>query len=582
MNLLYKILLVLILTTSSTAFAQLPYNIGFENGNFDGWELFIGKRDVNGAPDVLIPTSSIPNFSNSLGQFAVFDISSKKVLDRFGSFPVLCPNGSKYSIRLGIVDVKPWASGRIQRITYTFDVPAGVTEYNLTFNYAIVLENAGHNFNEQPFFSAKVFNVTDHKYINCPSFEFTAPSAVPGFKRSTLTAKGDSVPPDTGPVYYKDWSTALINLKNYAGKKIRLEFTTEDCMLQEHFGYAYLDVDEKLSFKPISGNIFCADQNVKTVTLKGPAGFEGYTWYTNNDFTKPGQPGQSITVPANDLDKYALHLKPYLGLGCDDTLYTVLKKLQEPINLVVSPQVYGCPETGADLTAANVTAGSIGSLSYTYFKDQFGQEEVSFPYAVLQPGTYYIQATNIGGCVSSLLPVEVILTKPNINVPGPLVVPYRQTGDLSTAFTRIAGNSYTYFYDADATKSIINGKVDAAGRYYIKATNQYSCSAIASVDVTISPPPPYKIEASNTFTPNNDGINDLFFIKITGFVTLNQLTIYNRYGKEVFATRSINDYWTGNDGGNKLPSGTYYWVFDGVEDHSKILVRQGGSITIIR
>ena len=580
MNRFYKILFVLILFTNTTLLAQLPYNIGFENGNFDGWELLVGQRDENGAPDVIVPTTSVPGFDNKLGQFTIYDRNSKDKLDRFGLFPVICPNGSKYSIRLGNGEIK--AAGRIQRVTYTFDVPAGVTEYNITFNYAIVLENPGHAPNEQPFFSAKVFNVTDNQYVSCPNFEFFAPSELPGFKHSSIDLDGIPVPPNTGSIFYKDWSTALVNLKSYAGKKIRLEFTTEDCMLQWHKGYAYFDIDEKLSYRPIQGSIFCSDQNLASVTLKGPAGFEGYTWYKNGDFNQPGISGQSITVPAVDGDKYALHVSPYLFLGCSDTLYTVLQKLTEPIKLVVAPKIYGCPEAGADLTAASVTAGSIGSLSFAYFKDKFGQVEVPFPYAVLQSGTYYVQATNVGECVSELLPVEVILTKPSINVTGPLVVKFRETGDLSTTFTHVPGISYTYFKNEDATIPVVNGKVDVSGTYYIKATNPYSCSVIASVQVTVSPPPPFKIEAPNTFTPNNDGINDNFSVKIIGDVTLKLLSIFDRYGRLVFTTRSVNDHWTGNNGPNRLPFGTYYWVFEGTDDYYHRIVKQGGAITIIR
>lgn len=563
MSLLCKIFFILLLFASNSLYAQLPSNIGFENGNLNGWEKSIGKRSLLGG-DIMEPSTDVPYPD----RFVVYDASSKYVVDEYGDFPVLCPNGSKYSIKLG----NKIASGKMQRVTYTFDIPQGISSYSLIFNYAVVLENPPHNHDQQPLFSARIYNVTDGNYISCPAFDFAASSALPGFKLS------DKAGPRANSVYYKDWSTAMINLKAYAGKKVRLEFTSQDCRPSGHFGYAYLDIDEELSLRPISGNVFCSNQTV--TTLNGPTGFENYTWYKDNDFTKPGISGQSITVPAIDKDKYALHLNPYLELGCVDTLYITLQKLPEPFNLVVAPKVYGCPGTGFDLTGANVTAGS-SAMKFSYYKDPFGLEYLPNPDRVLQSGTYYIRGTNAGGC-TDIRPVEVILANPEISVTQPLPVRYPTKVDLSTTFTHIAGVTYDYFTDAAATKPMVDFRVNVSGTYYIKATSGIGCSVIVQVKVVVNPPPPYTIEAPNVFTPNGDGINDNFSIKITGYVSMTLLNIFNRYGQVVFTTRSINDYWTGTSSGSTLPNGTYYWIFEGTDDYFHTKMKKASSITIVR
>lgn len=164
-------------------------------------------------------------------------------------------------------------------------------------------------------------------------------------------------------VYYKDWSTAMINLSGYAGKDVRIEFTAQDCKPGSHFGYAYLDFDEILSAKPVAGDVFCDGEN--QTTLIGPTGFAVYKWYKDGDLNKLPLTGQSITVPAVDGQMYTLEVIPYPNLGCPDHINVVLQKFTEPFNLVVTDKVHGCPDFGVDLTASTVTAGS---TTMKYFK----------------------------------------------------------------------------------------------------------------------------------------------------------------------------------------------------------------------
>jgi gliding motility-associated-like protein len=59
-------------------------------------------------------------------------------------------------------------------------------------------------------------------------------------------------------------------------------------------------------------------------------------------------------------------------------------------------------------------------------------------------------------------------------------------------------------------------------------------------------------------SPNNDQVNDAF--DLTG-MGVNELTIYNRYGTEVYSFRGVyNDQWTGlTNNGNELPDATYFY-----------------------
>ena len=71
-------------------------------------------------------------------------------------------------------------------------------------------------------------------------------------------------------------------------------------------------------------------------------------------------------------------------------------------------------------------------------------------------------------------------------------------------------------------------------------------------------------ELPNVFTPNGDGINDLFKPYPYKFVEKINMTIYNRWGNEVFKTENPDINWDGRDmiTGKPVSDGVYYYVCD--------------------
>jgi len=90
-----------------------------------------------------------------------------------------------------------------------------------------------------------------------------------------------------------------------------------------------------------------------------------------------------------------------------------------------------------------------------------------------------------------------------------------------------------------------------------------------------------RLTIPNAFSPNNDGINDLFKIKVEGYFLMKYLKIFNRYGQLVFEGRDINLSWDGRKNGSELPLGTYYWVLEGTDVKNKP-VNRSGSVTLLR
>jgi gliding motility-associated-like protein len=91
----------------------------------------------------------------------------------------------------------------------------------------------------------------------------------------------------------------------------------------------------------------------------------------------------------------------------------------------------------------------------------------------------------------------------------------------------------------------------------------------------------------NAFTPNNDGLNDVFEVQLFCEVSFYELSIYNRWGEKVFESLSPSDWWNGSfeNGSYYTEDGVYNYLLrlssDAFSNPSDIKVIQG-HVTLIR
>lgn len=84
----------------------------------------------------------------------------------------------------------------------------------------------------------------------------------------------------------------------------------------------------------------------------------------------------------------------------------------------------------------------------------------------------------------------------------------------------------------------------------------------------------------NTFTPNNDSINDEFVVNMNNIKTF-QIQIFNRYGILMYSSQNLVENWDGTYKNEQVPVGTYYYVLDAI-DFDNNLIKKSGSVTILR
>lgn len=364
---------------SSAQSGLCPSNLDFEQGDFSGWECFTWGLNPITPP---VP-GAVP------GRHTMIDVNNASI-DPFGSFPTLCPNGSGYSVKLG----NQINGSQAESISFTYTIPATATNFSMLFYYAVVLENpSGHPLQNQPRFQARIVDVTTGIPVPCVDFDFISSTAPGGFRLSPIPGNlGD-------PVLYKDWTSVSINLEEYIGRTIKLEFITRDCAQNGHAGYAYIDVFTACN-GAIQGTICQGDPSI---TLTAPFGYATYRWYSAPGTPFPEPPiatTQSITLtpppPVGSI--LPVIVGPFPGFGCDDTLYAVVTESPKPPKSA-GPDKVTCNGTqvqigGPPLVAHNYSWTPVGIVSNPI---------ISNPWAgpVTNPTEVYLEVTDLlTGCKS--------------------------------------------------------------------------------------------------------------------------------------------------------------------------------------
>jgi len=73
---------------------------------------------------------------------------------------------------------------------------------------------------------------------------------------------------------------------------------------------------------------------------------------------------------------------------------------------------------------------------------------------------------------------------------------------------------------------------------------------------------PLAIKIPNAFTPNNDGVNDYWDIPDLAYYPNCTVSVYSRYGMQLFYSKGYGDHWNGCVNGKPVPFGTYYYLID--------------------
>ena len=465
----YVLLLILLLGGNKLMLAQCPPNIDFEQGSYTGWQLFSGS--FNGTVFGELPAIPIA------GRHDIITAATTPARDQWGNFPRLCPNGSGYSIRMGLEST----GTNTDRATYTFTIGPTQNSFSLIYNYAIVINNTGgHPANIQPRLIVSVRNVTDNTTDVCASFDIAYSNAnpLPGFQDA----------PANPNIKFKPWAANSINLNGNAGKTIEISFTATGCGANggSHFGYAYLDVNTECSSSFI-GAAYCPDDT--SISVTAPFGYQTYEWW-NSTFTTILGNTQTLTYtpPPPSGTQVAVILDPFFGYGCKDTLYADLLDTLH-VFAIAGPDHLSCQNAPVQL-GINPSPGFVYSWSPVA---GLSDPNISNPIATPSVTTQYILTVRNGGggCLTTdTVIVNAAVLDTTVNVTGFI------TGCITPAnptILKVAPADSIQWYRNNvaipgANDTIYN--VVQTGAYHVTVFSFVGCSLTSTdINITVNPTP---------------------------------------------------------------------------------------------
>ena len=118
---------------------------------------------------------------------------------------------------------------------------------------------------------------------------------------------------------------------------------------------------------------------------------------------------------------------------------------------------------------------------------------------------------------------------------------------------------------------------------YATARNEFGCEASDSVVLKVVSCDPNSVFVPNTFTPNNDDLNDVLYVRGIGLKSLEYFRVFDRWGQMVFETKNLSEGWDGLLPGTDrvCDLGVYVYMMKGVCSSGQEM-EKSGNVTLVR
>jgi gliding motility-associated-like protein len=307
------------------------------------------------------------------------------------------------------------------------------------------------------------------------------------------------------------------------------------------------------------------------VSANGGSGQYTYLWTVNN--TTVGVTDSILANPGSTTT-YVVNVTDNCGNMITDSMtYTILSP---PLEVQTNGPFEICP--GDTVTLQVSASGGYGSYYYAWSTQE---NTASITVNPQNSTAYFVQVSDECQTFSVAAVAYVQVVKPQANF-------YFLTEDpmqgLLVQFENASQNAWTYTWDfGDGNSSFLvhpNHTYLQPGPYEITLTAIDQKGCIDSISKWITIAPERYIYLPNSFTPDADGLNDFFFGRFIGLMSV-RFYIFNRWGEEIFSSEQLNFVWDGTYEGVPVQVGTYTWYLI-YEIEKGIYKDLSGHVNVIR
>ena len=200
---------------------------------------------------------------------------------------------------------------------------------------------------------------------------------------------------------------------------------------------------------------------------------------------------------------------------------------------------------------------------------------------LVAPGAYSLLITSSGGntMTQQVVVPDYTLNNPNISynlknavcaLPGE--VKFTLNGNTNGAASIMHGT------EVFAVNETVTGLT--SGNNHFSILNKQGC-IIDTLDINVPHDGCNPIIFPNSFTPNGDNINDVFKPLLDSDPLVYDLSVFDRWGKLLFQSKSFYTGWDGKYGGRPVAFGVYYWVATYTMPYGE-KTKQSGYVTLIK
>jgi len=318
--------------------------------------------------------------------------------------------------------------------------------------------------------------------------------------------------------------------------------------------------------------------------------------------------GAGTTLTASGAGTYAW--SPAVALSCTGCASTLASPLVNTVYIVTGVNNFGCvSKDSVEVKVAQpfrishssntkicagksavLTAGGAGAYEWS---PSTGLDDIHSANPVAQPAattTYRVIGTGANGCYTDTGFVTVqVNALPLVDAGADKTITAGASVELVPVVS--ADVNQLRWSPTDAVfrnnGNAITVKPSVTTEYTAEVKNAAGCTASDKVNVQVAPAGSAgELFIPNTFSPNGDGVNEIFYPRAAGSIRINKLRIFNRDGVVVFEKNNFyaNDAASGWDGtarGMKLPADIYVYAADVADNNGKPHVISG-NVSLLR
>jgi gliding motility-associated-like protein len=198
-------------------------------------------------------------------------------------------------------------------------------------------------------------------------------------------------------------------------------------------------------------------------------------------------------------------------------------------------------------------------------------------YTASKTGQISLEVSTPHGCADTLFQLIFVSPLPVINAGRDITIVDGQIinlqGSVDQPATTIKWTPAQYLSNDNILSP--TAMLSASQNFVFSVSNEHGCTAKDSVFITVLK----NIHVPNAFSPNGDGINDVWNIPGLSSYPNAKTQVFNRWGQKVFESTGYAKPWNGTIKGNPLPIGVYYYL---IKTNAEGYNSFSGSVTLIR